>query len=251
MLQYRKTPDRGTHLSPAMCVFGRSIRDFIPIHPGKYSHHKTWRETLANREEALRNRHMRICERLSEHTRHLPALIIGDCVMIQNQTGHYPNKWDNTGIVIEVRQFDQYVVRVDGSGRVTLRNRKFLRKYVPVIDRAPIIMLPHQNIKIDPPIVLNKPVPVPISQLPITVRSKLSHDAIPDVTAPIPLTPNNASKSESPGSSSRKPPLDRGHSTTPTKGLSKLQPPTSSLVVTRRSSRYVKPPTWMVDYDTT
>jgi len=31
-----------------------------------------------------------------------------------------------------VRQFDQYVVKVDGSGRVTLRNRKFLRKYIPV-----------------------------------------------------------------------------------------------------------------------
>ena len=34
--------------------------------------------------------------------------------------------------MVEVRQFDQYVVRVDGSGRVTLRNRKFLRKYIPV-----------------------------------------------------------------------------------------------------------------------
>ena len=37
-----------------------------------------------------------------------------------------------TGTVIEVRQFDQYIVRVDGSGRVTLRNRKFLRRYLPV-----------------------------------------------------------------------------------------------------------------------
>jgi hypothetical protein len=45
---------------------------------------------------------------------------------------HYPLKWDKTGVIIEVRQFDQYAVKVDGSGRVTLRNRKFLRKYVPV-----------------------------------------------------------------------------------------------------------------------
>ena len=35
-------------------------------------------------------------------------------------------------MVIEVWQFDQYTVRVDGSGRVTLRNRKFLPKYLPV-----------------------------------------------------------------------------------------------------------------------
>ena len=53
---------------------------------------------------------------------------------IQNQTCPHPNKWDKTGVIIEVHQFDQYmyVVRVDGSDRITLRNRKFLRGYVPV-----------------------------------------------------------------------------------------------------------------------
>ena len=118
ILQYRNTPDRDTKLSPAMCVFGRPIRDFIPILPGKYKPHNTWRETLAAREEALRNRHMRAAEHWTEH--------------IQNQTGPHPLKWDKTGTVIEVQQFDQYTVRVDGSGWVTLRNRKFLRKYLPV-----------------------------------------------------------------------------------------------------------------------
>ncbi|CAG2205462.1 unnamed protein product [Mytilus edulis] len=115
-----------------MCVFGHPIKDFIPIPPGRYSPHNTWRETLDAREEALRNRHIKQGERLSEHTKRLPQLATGDCVRIQNQIGHYPLKWDKTGIIIEVRQFDQYAVKVDGSGRVTLRNRKFLRKYVPV-----------------------------------------------------------------------------------------------------------------------
>ena len=85
---------------------------------------------------------MRTAERLSEHTRTLPPLAIGDCVRIQNQTGPNPTKWDKTGIVVEVRQYDQYVVRVDGSGRVTLRNRKFLRKYIPVVPRTPLMMAP-------------------------------------------------------------------------------------------------------------
>lgn len=137
ILQYRNTPDPETRLSPAQCLFGRPIKDFIPIHPGHYRPHPTWRQTLSAREEALRNRHMRAAERLSEHTKRLPPLVIGDHVRIQNQTGPHPTKWDKTGLVIEVRQFDQYVIRVDGSGRTTLRNRKFLRKYEPVQKRHP------------------------------------------------------------------------------------------------------------------
>jgi hypothetical protein len=133
MLQYRNTPDRDTKLSPAICIFGRPIRDFIPIPPGEYKPHPTWQNTsLAAREEALRNRHMQCAERLSEHTQRLPPLSVGDHVRMQNQIGSFPRKWDKTGVFIEVRQFDQYVGRVDGSRRVTLRNRKFLRKYVSV-----------------------------------------------------------------------------------------------------------------------
>jgi len=75
---------------------------------------------------------MQSAERLSEHTHRLPPLSVGDHVRLQNQVGPFPRKWDKTGVVIEVCQFDQYVVRIDGSRRVTLRNRKFLRKYVPV-----------------------------------------------------------------------------------------------------------------------
>ena len=129
MLQYRNTPDRWTKLSPAQCLFGRRIRDFIPVHPYQYEPHPVWKDTLRAREEALRVRHHKVCERLSEHTKHLHPLKVGDTVRLQNQTGPCPKKWDRTGTIIEVRQFDQYVVRVDGSGRVTLRNRKFLRKY--------------------------------------------------------------------------------------------------------------------------
>ena len=132
ILQYRNTPDRDTRLSPAKCVFGRPIRDFIPILPDRYIPHDTWRDTLLKLEEALRHRHMKVAEKLSEHTKHLPPLVNSYHVRIQNQIGPNPLKWDTTGQVIEVRQFDQYVIRNDGSGIVTLRNGKFLRKYEPV-----------------------------------------------------------------------------------------------------------------------
>ena len=132
MLQYRNTPDRDTRLSPAMCVFGRHIRDFIPVLPHKYRPKGMWSNTLTARENALRNRHMKAQERLSEHTKRLPQLRVGDHVRVQNQVGPYPLKWDKTGIVVEVRQYDQYLVKIDGSNRTTLRNRKFLRYFTPM-----------------------------------------------------------------------------------------------------------------------
>ena len=193
MLQYRNTPDRDTGLSPAQCIFGRSIRDFIPIHPGKYLPHPTWKETLIAREEALRNRHQLAAERLSEHTRSLPPLSVGDHVRIQNQTGHHPTKWDRTGLVIEVRQFDQYVIRVDGSGRVTLRNRKFLRKYTPVVSREPITMLPGPTIPVSQPVdpQLVKPVEPPSvhSQNPNPQPRALTPRRATDVMPEQPVTP--------------------------------------------------------------
>ena len=52
-------------------------------------------------------------------------------MFVQNQVGNYPSRWDITGQVVEVKDHDQYVVRVDGSGRLTMRNRQFLRKLTP------------------------------------------------------------------------------------------------------------------------
>merc|ERR1711983_680677 len=70
-------------------------------------------------------------EKLDQNTRALPRLAVGDSVLVQNQVGNHPSKWDITGVVVEAREHDQYVVKVDGSGRMTLRNRKFLKKITP------------------------------------------------------------------------------------------------------------------------
>ena len=75
---------------------------------------------------------MKIAELLTKHTQRLPPLRVDDFLLIQNQTGRHPLKWDRTGRVIEERQYDQYAIRVDGSGRITIWNRKFLRQYTPV-----------------------------------------------------------------------------------------------------------------------
>ena len=83
-----------------MCIFGKPIIDLIPILPGKYQPHPVWRESLLTREEeVLRHHHMVI---------------------------------PTNGVVIKVCQYRQYVIRIDGSGRITLRNHKFLQKFTPI-----------------------------------------------------------------------------------------------------------------------
>ena len=48
--------------------FGRPIKDFISILPGRYIPHPTWSDTLAAREEARSNRHMKEAEWLTTCT---------------------------------------------------------------------------------------------------------------------------------------------------------------------------------------
>ena len=87
-------------------------------------------------------------------------------------------------MVIEVRQHDQYVVKVDGSGRMTTRNRKFLRKYLKVVLTKPSITI---NTDIDYKRILENP---GIRPLPFKKN---------DPPAPAPPTPeNNCEPSETP-----------------------------------------------------
>ena len=224
MLIYRNTPDHTTNLSPAQCVFGRPIKDLIPILPGRYQPHGTWRDTLDARETALRNRHMRSAEKVCEHTRRLPPLAVGDTVRIQNQTGNHPLKWDKTGRVVEVRQFDQYLVRIDGSGRTTLCNRKFLRKYSAVYDAMPPTQRP-----------VRRPVPTIIEHGAATPRTYLaarpttqepSSDRQNDDNTPV-LSPLPQAQHTEP--TPRAPPQPRPvHVATPTTPLPPGSPETST-----------------------
>ena len=129
MLSYRNTKDPVTKFSPALAVFGRQVRDGLPILQGKYNPHETWKELLDHREKAMAKRHVAMHEAWNEHTKKLLPLKTGDRVFVQNQTGNHPRRWERTGIIVEVKDFDQYSVRIDGTGRITLRNRKFLRLF--------------------------------------------------------------------------------------------------------------------------
>jgi hypothetical protein len=62
----------------------------------------------------------------------LAPLAVGQTVNVQNQTGSKPLRWDRTGVITEVGDHRQYSIRMDGSGRLSLRNRKFLRPTTPL-----------------------------------------------------------------------------------------------------------------------
>ena len=134
MLQLRNTPDADCKLSPAQILFGRPLRDgFSFANRGpKFNNtavHPIWRDAWAAKESALRTRFARSVEKLNSNARVLPQLHAGDRVFIQNQNGSHPNKWDRSGVVLENIGYNQYRIKVDGSGRITNRNRRFLRLY--------------------------------------------------------------------------------------------------------------------------
>ena len=81
---------------------------------------------MEQREVALAKRHVRRGAELAEHTKTQAKLKLGQPVMVQNQIGNKPLRWDKTGIVVEVKAYDQYVIKMNGSGYIILRNRKFL-----------------------------------------------------------------------------------------------------------------------------
>ena len=60
-------------------------------------------------------------------------------VIIQNQhgAGKVSKKWDKTGLVLENLGYNKYRVKVDGSDRVTDRNRQFLRQFTPATSIQP------------------------------------------------------------------------------------------------------------------
>ena len=132
ILNYRNTPDRDTKLSPSQILYARQLRDAVPTNPSNLQLRKEWLLTKEARESALTQRHIQCDNRLSQHTKSLSPLTLGTVVQVQNQRGPHQNKWDLSGSIVEVLPFDSYNVRMDGSGRITKRNRQFLKPILSV-----------------------------------------------------------------------------------------------------------------------
>lgn len=135
VLQYRNTPLAGISVSPAQLLLHRQLRDSIPTHPSLYKPHKKWIEAALKREMTIAERNVKLSERYNVSVHTLAELEVGDLVAVQDRQ----KRWIRTGRIVEKLDNRQYRVKMDGSGRITLRNRRFVRKVHPSIRNPTII----------------------------------------------------------------------------------------------------------------
>ena len=122
ILQHRNTPLADIGMSPAELLLHRAVRDHIPVNPTHYELHKKWILSADEREKLTARRDQALQDAYNATAHPLQPLTTRTAVMVQTN-----GKWDRSGRVVEVLPHRQYHVKVDGSGRVTLRNRRFLR----------------------------------------------------------------------------------------------------------------------------
>ena len=127
IMTHRNTPAQDTGIAPSVLLFGRPLRDHLPNFNRKLR--AEWDTIAESREIALAKR---ATKATSDSGKDLDPLKSGDYVQVQNQTGNHPNKWTSTGVIANVLPNRQYQVVMDGSRRVTLRNRRFLKQISPI-----------------------------------------------------------------------------------------------------------------------
>ena len=133
LLCHANTKCRVLNKSPAELAYGRCLKDFfprsvkslLPIPANLLSG-----EVKDKLQEKIRSEGG---QRWSEHTRVLPELKIGDFVQIQNLKGRNPLKSDYNGEIVGRHNVNSYAVKVNGTGKTTVRNRASLRKILPPI----------------------------------------------------------------------------------------------------------------------
>ena len=173
-------------------------------------------------------------EKWSAQTKELPALKVGQHVNIQNQhgAGKVAKRWDRTGVVVEDIGYNKYKVRIDGSGRVTDRNRQFLRTFKPATTTySPGITKTTPDSVSQPPIANGESSIDPQVTTPeVPLRREIILEATPDVQTPhVDYNPAPVAKST---------PQPELHQPTPAVGSEQIPGPHAPL---RRSVRVRKP----------
>ncbi len=127
LLQYRNTPSQRDRLSPAQKLFGQPIQDTLPAHRRAFA--PQWQTSAEEAERHATSNAEQVEHHYNQHARALPEIGVGSNVAIQNTV---TKLWDIYGMVTAIGPHRRYFVKT-ASGRVLVRNRRYLRRRVPLV----------------------------------------------------------------------------------------------------------------------
>ena len=124
LLQYRNIPDV-CGLSPAQHLFGHPTQDALPVHRSAFS--KEWQKQVNEAETKAAELKQKSVENYNAKAKSLPKMVVGNHVIVQHQK---TKKWTLHGRVVETAPHQRYYVKLDKSGRVLTRNKRFISEDV-------------------------------------------------------------------------------------------------------------------------
>ena len=134
------TSEYGSKVAPAEIVMGKRLRGarssitkdgMLTNNP---SVNLEWKDWWSKKEAVMQGRYPKDFEVSPGVTPHLKPLKVYTKVFTRSRTVKAPLRWDRTGAVREFLPSDQHIVTVHGAGRISRRNRKFLRADVPAME---------------------------------------------------------------------------------------------------------------------
>ena len=156
LLQYRNTPCRKDGLSPAQKLFGHSVQDTLPVHRRSFA--PEWQRSSQEADSATTHTSKTSQAAYDQHAHPLSDLQVGNHVPVQNPTSKL---WDIYGTITAVGPYRRYFIKTQ-SGRILVRNRRFIRKRSPLSIAGPSPILPPNPLNPDRPLS-----PVVLAALPI------------------------------------------------------------------------------------
>ena len=131
LLQYRNTPCRKDGLSPAQKLFGHPVQDHLPAHRRSFA--QEWQKASQESEQIYQSSQKQRESTYNKHAHAMEELRIGSRVALQHPRSKL---WDVYGTITDVRPHRRYFIKTD-TGRVLVRNRRFIRKRCPPSIAAP------------------------------------------------------------------------------------------------------------------
>ena len=124
LLELRNTP-KADGLSPAQVLFGHPIRSLLPVAPNMYK--EKWMKVYQTEKREENKKKTEIW--YNRKAKPLVELSTGSKVLVQD---HRTGRWATMGTIIEVGENRQYLIKKQ-NGSIIWRNRRFIRKYQPVM----------------------------------------------------------------------------------------------------------------------